>query len=422
MFYDDIPNVANCSDVAQLYECAMLTINNSKLLRDWVNGSETTNVILGGKSTPSLRQLIQNINRVTGIATAVSAGVVRPDNVTTQVDALGVLSVIISGLIENGGGLVTGSNGKLAVDFSDMPTDKFEKLLKALRLPIWLTSETNFYVNKSHAAASDTLDEGRGLSADKPFKTISAALQYVANNYNFGNYNANIIVSSGTYNEEYISLPKYTSTLGRIVLTGESHADRNNTICKAMIMNSLGSEFELRHIYIDPPNPSIGGYAIACSQGRVRLQDVYIDLSDSKNTSNSGTYYGIRCDGGQVRIWGADNAGDAGLYIGVSSSSNISGFFSASNSGLIQFAADISVEGNTSISVGTVVAQDLGVISAASASSAFPGRLPLFSASGTITGRRYRLTGNAIINSNGRGAEFFPGTSDGLASTGGQYL
>lgn len=53
------------------------------------------------------------------------------------------------------------------VDFSQMPTDKFEALMKSLRLPVWITRNINFYVDKSHANASDTLNAERGLSTNR---------------------------------------------------------------------------------------------------------------------------------------------------------------------------------------------------------------------------------------------------------------
>lgn len=41
---------------------------------------------------------------------------------------------------------------------------------------------------------------------------------------------------------------------------------------------------------------------------------------------------------------------------------------------------------------------------------------------GTITGKRYDVSGNALIYTNGGGATYFPGNAAGTTATGGQYL
>ena len=64
---------------------------------------------------------------------------------------------------------------------------------------------------------------------------------------------------------------------------------------------------------------------------------------------------------------------------------------------------------------------NLGVVRRTLSTFVNPGRLPLFTANGTVTGMRYKASGNGIIASSGGGAEFFPGTIAGTTSTGGQY-
>jgi hypothetical protein len=43
-------------------------------------------------------------------------------------------------------------------------------------------------------------------------------------------------------------------------------------------------------------------------------------------------------------------------------------------------------------------------------------------AAGTATGTRYLSGSNSVINTNGGGANFFPGSGAGSTATGGQYL
>lgn len=90
------------------------------------------------------------------------------------------MRAIVLAMVQEGGGLAVDGKGKLYVDFASMPTDKFESMLKSIRVPIWLSKNLAFYVDASTGA--DTLDDGRGLSVSKPFKTIRAAVEYIANN------------------------------------------------------------------------------------------------------------------------------------------------------------------------------------------------------------------------------------------------
>lgn len=123
-------------------------------------------------------------------------------------------------MVQTGGGIGVDSSGKLFVDFGAMPTDKFEAMMKALRLPIWLTGNKNFYVNKDtgiEKPASGIWPDGMGQTEAKAFKKIQDCIDYVANNYNMGNYTAYIRINDGTY-EENLILPEFSRQNGRIEL------------------------------------------------------------------------------------------------------------------------------------------------------------------------------------------------------------
>ena len=90
--------------------------------------------------------------------------------------------------------------------------------------------------------------------------------------------------------------------------------------------------------------------------------------------------------------------------------------------GDIVFSADISIEGNATMTLASINSTDLGKVRRVLSSKANPGRLPTFTASGTISGPRYRCIANGIINTLNGGTEFFPGDTAGTTNTGGQYL
>ena len=136
------------------------------------------------------------------------------DDVTIKRNQTAVY-VALDALIRQGGGLAVGSDKRIYVDFSLMPTDAFEELLKSIRVPIWLTKNKSFYVNG--AAGSDTLDAGRGESVGKPFKTIQACIDYVTSNYNLNSYSIGIRIFPGIY-EEKLKLGDFSRTTGYISL------------------------------------------------------------------------------------------------------------------------------------------------------------------------------------------------------------
>lgn len=76
-----------------------------------------------------------------------------------------------------------------------------------------------FYVNTT--SGDDTLDDGRGLTAEKPFKTIQAAINFVCRNYNFGPYTMTIQMAVGSFvGEDKIEIPNFRTTSGVLKFAG----------------------------------------------------------------------------------------------------------------------------------------------------------------------------------------------------------
>jgi len=117
--------------------------------------------------------------------------------------------------------VVNNSTGKLQVDFSNMPTDKFEELLKGLKMQIPLSADLDLYVDA--ASDGDSLVDGRG-TASKPFRHIQNCVNYATQTYAIGSHCIYINVRPGTYSES-ITLPTMTRTSGGITLraTDESN-------------------------------------------------------------------------------------------------------------------------------------------------------------------------------------------------------
>lgn len=369
-----------------------------------------------------LTQLWQAIEQIIStkapIATTKNPGLVQIGD-GLAITPEGLLSVLIAstsqaGLVKPRYGLKIGKDGSLDVDFGDMPTDKFEALLKSIRVPIWLTRNKTFYVNGT--TGSDRLDDGRGESEGKPFKTIQAAVNYVCDNYNLSRYDANIIIADGTYETGVFELPQYSATTGTLRLTGTTIASRDSVIIKGCVFTSAGNSYILQNLTIDQADAYSHGYAILSELGRIDLYNVVIDASDTVVTT--GSLFMIRAEGGTVRVWSSTVEGFPGIIIKVPESCN--GYLYASNGGRFYFSADIAIQNNGAMTQGGVFSSN-GIIQRQTSSLPYPGRLAVVTTSGTLTGRRYIASLNGIVDSIGGGADFFPGSIAGATETGGQY-
>lgn len=177
--------------------------------------------------------------------------------------------------IQEGGGLSVDEDGKLFVDFDSMPTDKFEAMLKSIRVPIWLTGNKSFYVNGT--TGSDTLDAGRGESASKPFKSIQAAVNYVCDNYNISRYVATIYCADVVTTNQLV-LPEYNATDGHISITKWS-------ISK--------SDYGVTINY----TPTGSSFAVDCTGGTWYLNYFNINISNENYVSGSSHWGGVRASG-----------------------------------------------------------------------------------------------------------------------------
>ena len=353
-----------------------------------------------------LEELIQSLLPTTG------------GNLETDED--GKLVVKVEELIQEGGGLSVDDDGKIWVDFDSMPTDKFEAMLKSIRVPIWLTANKNFYVNQ--ATGSDTLDAGRGESAEKAFKTIQACVNYITDNYNVSSYYAIVNVATG-YNkaEDILILKNFSRTSGGIRIQSSSGNKADVKIAGAELRyNGL---YILDNLTVELPDYADANstvFGVYVTNGQIDLYDVNIDIT-KVNTSRNLTVIGAESTG-IIRIYATNSASDpSGIYITgpVIESGNLQ-VFSAWAGGSIQFTADITVVGDMSIT-NFAYAYNLGIIRRTSSVFVNPGRAPVITASGTITGRRYQVNTNGIVDSNSGGTEFFPGDTAGTTATGGQY-
>lgn len=255
-------------------------------------------------------------------AGAVKASTTKAGDNVVKADANGGLdgwrTAISNAIADPNAGLVVGSDGKLNVDFDQMPTDKFEALLKSLKMLVPLESNLDLYVDKNHASAGDSIVDGRGTQS-MPFRTIQAAVNYVTGTYAINSKNVRIRVAAGTYAEN-ITLPVYTRTTGTITIEA---VDYNNppTVTTAStwdyVFQCIGGPWFLKRLNIEAsyviPATNINHYlALIASRGENAVLNVE-GCTASVVTTGSNPDVFTRCNlyeafsGGIIEISVLDN-------------------------------------------------------------------------------------------------------------------
>lgn len=314
-------------------------------------------------------------------------------------------------------GIMINGSGEIAVDFSQMPTDKFEDLLKSIRVPIWLKSGKNFYVNGS--TGSDTEDEGRGESASKPFKTIQKCINYIADNYNLSSYIAYVNIADGVY-EEDVSLPLYNSTTGSIQITGNS-GNRNAVILRRIYSQSAVT-YDIRHLTVQRTEAfaNFGG-VLLISAGRVNFLNVEIDTTQIPETSAG--FSGLTCSSNAFcNISGSSSISNPGIFIRTNATTKCVNGIQATSGGRINFNGNLNLIGDAPESFICAAADNLSSIRFVSSGMPYPVGTPTVINEGNKLGKRYNVRTNAIIDTSGQGPELFPGTIAGTTGSGGQYV
>lgn len=328
------------------------------------------------------------------------------------------MQAIVLAMVQEGGGLAVDGKGQLYVDFASMPTDKFETMLKSIRVPVWLTGNKEFYVDQ--ATGSDTLDDGRGESKEKPFKTIQACVNYVCENYNMSSFRARINISDGTY-PELLRLPNYSSGTGYVEIRGNN--DNKEAVVISGVFIQFASLFTLTSLTARATSAFTAYSAIVqATAGTLNFQNVEIDCTGVPENSATFSALWIRNSGVSYILGANSMTPPTGLTIKINGSGKVSSAVAASSGGTITFNADLFLEGDSPQSFTPISLQSLSTCSFVDSSSNYPGRAPEVTATGTISGPRYRVSGNSVLDTRGGGPDFLPGTQEGVVGTGGQYL
>lgn len=346
-----------------------------------------------------------------------------------------IMRAVVLNMVQQGGGLAVDQNGQLYVDFDSMPTDKFEAMLKSLKMLVPLDANKTLYVSTNNSAAGDTIIDGRGTAA-KPFKTIQACVNYATSTYSVGNYSIYIRVVAGTYNE-CVALPDFSRGTGHIGIVSDSGSldvivravarasDGATTWC----FNANGGVWRLQHIrMVRVESPTSGyGQAWGCVQATgtavVHLFGNSYEQSFPASSALGGNNY-------TVRVINADGGGRIDLQHDVLASSisthvyegSVGSFavhvLCAERGGSI-FLRGVYDDQNNPVTTGEYACSGshdvfLREFQVGSLNTLGGGTLTYFT--GSMAGKRYSLTGGSYA-AGGLGADFFPGDEAGTVES-----
>lgn len=324
----------------------------------------------------------------------------------------------VKNILPSTNGFKVNSDGTVSVDFSSMSQTDKDALFKELKLPIWLTGNTNFYVNGT--TGSDTLDDGRGLTADKPFKTIQACVNYVTSTYNLVNYNAVINVAAGTYSVgNLLTLGGYNSTTGMITIRG---AGSGSTILTysglGTALRVLGGStwrfIDISFVHnIQQRSTSISCFSVSSNSTLFLSGGCNFTVNNTAPASGTPAIYLFNVASGcNLTIDGSLNIG---VVSPVTDNSRLHVFQIAGdfyiNKASTAYTLDIQTPANMP-GTRTLIMQQRGFGTITGA-----GQYPWPIITGNVTGKRYEITGGSAFDSGGLGTEILPGTVAGTVET-----
>ena len=258
------------------------------------------------------------------------------------------------------------------------------------------------YANRTYYVRTDGNDANTGLvdSAGGAFLTIQKAWDTIRDNVDMNGFTVTVQIKDGTYANGLNAVgpmvgQSFTSSL---VFQGNASTPTNVKI-------ALGA--------------SAGDCVNVASGARFILKDVELSNSDANGEAIYARDFGL-IDVRNVRFGAC--AGEAHMlaergFIDINDAYAIVGaakrHYWANSGGRIEcYNMTVTISGTLNFSTYFANASESGDLTVQGVTYS----------GGTVTGTRYRASTNGTINTNGGGANFFPGNAAGSTATGGQYV
>jgi hypothetical protein len=256
---------------------------------------------------------------------------------------------------------------------------------------IILTGGMTFYVATTGNDAND------GLSVGTPWLTLQHAWNVIFNKYDLAGFGVTITVANGTYANGVAASgrPPGADTIGAITFSSTSATP------SACIINDAGSCF------VANANAalSVSGFTV------ISGNDAF-DASGGAQINHSNMIFGVAAEA-HMFAWNGGRIYVEGNYTITGGADE---HIDATRCGQIYYdnaVTGVTVTGTPAFASEFAVASDNGSIFVDSGSVAF---------TGAATGTRYIAKVNGTIDTQGGGANFFPGSSVGSVTNGGVYV
>jgi hypothetical protein len=245
--------------------------------------------------------------------------------------------------------------------------------------------------NRTYYVRTDGNDANTGLTdtSGGAFRTIQNAINVVSS-IDLASFSVTIQVRNGTFTEN-LTLKSYVGA-GPVTILGDATTPANVVLAggasPAVMATAVSGNYTFQGLKITGSSFSFliqGGSVIAYRDIDFGGTNVHIGSYGGSVVTKSGN---VTISAGAVFHWLAKN----------------NGVLSVSNN-------TITLTGTPAFSGSFALAQNGGIIECDS-----------ITFSGSATGKRYDVIGNAVINTNGAGASYLPGNSAGTTGTGGQYV
>jgi Pectinesterase len=269
------------------------------------------------------------------------------------------------------------------------------------QLPSVLGPNMVLYVNA--VTGDDTAYDGTsatviGGTGKGPFKTIQRAVDRTFE-YGPSAYSMSIMVSAGTYPESVFSKNFQGPT---IVMTG---AGKQQTFVTGSANQHTFTWFAGNQIFINDLHVSTGTNPNCCGFAAITGGAI----TTNRTASGFCAFNVWESYGGYV-IMGTHDF-DAGSSVGTSIAGAYFGGFAAWSLNVVWTFLGAMTVGGATISAGSNGSMQVPV----------PGS-PVFVNPGYVTGAKYAAQLNGVLNVQGLGINYFPGSTAGYTSSGGQYL
>ncbi len=261
-----------------------------------------------------------------------------------------------------------------------------------------LTGNLSLYVNGTIGN-----DSNNGLSPITAFASLNGAWDAIVNNFDLNGYAVTVNIADGNYAglTAYGALVGNTQGPAGVLFVGDTTTPANVTITGTnahCVLAGYGAAFSMAGVSVSATGAAAGNAASGVVSGNSSI----VIITGNVSFGSVPGYHVWASTEGTVAILAGEYtiAGAAAAHLASGGGGQVN----------LQACA-VTITGTPAFSVAFAFATELGYVQALGCTY-----------SGGATGTKYNAALNSVINTQGGGADYFPGSVAGTTVTGGQYV